>query len=107
VQHAKTSDTDIERILEGLLIALDIKYNKQYAIPDCRTVPDFFVAPNIAIYADGVYWHNKPRAKRRDSRINSMLEKRGYRTLRFPGDVLKNNPDSVKEILAQEVIDAD
>tara|TARA_Y100000034_G_C6808455_1_gene363197 strand:+ start:407 stop:619 length:213 start_codon:yes stop_codon:yes gene_type:complete len=69
-------------------------------------VPDFFVEPNIVIYADGVFWHNKPKAKRRDSRINSMLEKRGYRTLRFPGDVLKEHPEKVKEILAQEVVDA-
>lgn len=85
----KNSDTDIERILEKWLTTNDIVFEKQKPI-DGITIPDFFIKPNICLYADGDYWHNLPKVKTRDSWINKQLEKKNYQIIRLWGSDIKN-----------------
>ncbi len=45
--------------------------------------PDLFIEPNICIFCDGNYWHNRDDYKKRDKFVNQELKKRGYKVLRF------------------------
>lgn len=76
--HLTYLEKEIKRILDGF----NIKYTMQKNI-DNRTLVDFFVEPNICIYADGDYWHNKPITIDRDIRINSYLIDKGYQVNRY------------------------
>ncbi|MCH7605423.1 DUF559 domain-containing protein [Patescibacteria group bacterium] len=53
--------------------------------------------PNIAIYADGDYWHNIPDVKERDKRINKNLVQRGYIVLRFWEHTINDNIQEVED----------
>jgi very-short-patch-repair endonuclease len=89
-------DTDIERILESWLIENDIEHEKQTVIKDiCRT--DFFVQPNICIFADGDYWHQQKKTVVRDKWVNRQLEKNGYKIIRILGSDIKKGvrPDEL------------
>ena len=44
---------------------------------------DIFIPPNIAIFADGNYWHNLPSQKDKDNKQNIMLKDMGYKIFRF------------------------
>lgn len=83
-----TGGTDIEKILEGWLQEKGLDYEKQKPIED-KTVVDFFVEPNICIYADGDYWHSLPGRERADAEINAALFNRGYIVYRLGGSDIK------------------
>lgn len=86
--HMKTHDTDIEIILEKWLIENGIKYDKQLPV-EAMTIPDFFIQPNICLYADGDYWHSFKKTKTRDARINRKLKERGFKVIRILGSKIK------------------
>jgi len=69
-------NTKIEIILDNVLANLGIKYNKQKPISN-KTIPDFFIEPNIAIYADGDYWHGLPHNIEKDKK-NKQISKRKW-----------------------------
>lgn len=79
----KRKDTSIELKMERELERNNICYQKQ--VPLCNiTVVDFYLPEyKIVIYTDGDYWHNLPEVKNRDEKQNEILEKDGYRVLRF------------------------
>jgi|SRR5579859_7982835 very-short-patch-repair endonuclease len=82
-------ETDIEKKLREWLVSQGIQFKIQESISNI-TVPDFLI-DKIAVFADGDYWHDKPRRKYLDQRINTRLEKLGYKVLRYKGsDILKN-----------------
>lgn len=84
----KDSGTDIEILLEQWLKTNGYIFQKQKPI-EAITIPDFFVEPNICIYADGDYWHSLPKVKKRDEWINYQLQKKGYRIVRLLGSEIK------------------
>ena len=81
--------TDIERILEDWLKKSNISYESQKPIGKI-TIPDFFIKPNICLYADGDYWHNLPRSIIKDKWVNKILINKGYKIIRLWGSEIKN-----------------
>lgn len=65
--------------------------------------PDIFIKPNYCIFADGDYWHNYPNGRDRDKQVNEVLEKNGYKILRFWEREINNNLDNciekIKEVM--------
>lgn len=92
--------TDIEIAMEDWLKEQEIEYEVQKSL--CAvTVADFFVAPNIAIYCDGDYWHNLPKNKQQDGFVNKVLKTNGYRVIRLLGSEIKEGVRPV-ELLHQD-----
>lgn len=89
--RCKKSGTSIENKISEELSKRGIKFVSQYPITNARTIPDFFIEPNICIYADGNYWHNLPRQKVVDSRQNIRLKELGYIVYRFWEKDINNN----------------
>jgi len=83
MKNPSRKDTDIELILEEWLNDNNIKYEKQKKI--FKTFPDFFIKPNICIYADGDYWHDRPERIEVDNRINKQLLNSNYVVIRLKG----------------------
>lgn len=98
-----TKRTTIEIKLAEILNELNITFKEQVPI-ETLTVVDFFVEPNIIIYADGIYWHNRPEVKKRDAYINKILKEKQYKVIRISELDLKNNVSFVKESLIRELL---
>jgi len=74
--------TCIEKELYNFLDNVGVEYEPQKQIG--RTIIDAFVPSlNLAIYADGRYWHTKPEVMARDLRNNSRIKSRGLSLLRL------------------------
>ncbi len=73
-------DTKIEVAIQNGLTNLGIQFRKHEPIIG---QPDVFIEPNLCIFADGYYWHNLEKWKKRDKIVNNELISRGYRLLRF------------------------
>lgn len=65
-----------------------------------RCVPDVvFTKKKVAVFCDGVYWHQKIDVKEKDKRVNSSLRKDGWLVLRFSDlKILKDVTDVVKKV---------
>lgn len=100
--QSKKGETDIEKILRDILESLKVPFESQQPVGNI-TIPDFIVAPNILLFADGEYWHNKPKAKKRDVKINLRLSKLNYVVLRFTGTELKEERSKVRRIIKKAV----
>lgn len=91
-------ETSIEILLRKELEKNNIIFENQHPILK-RTISDFFIEPNLVIYADGNYWHNIPFVKKRDESINNLLCKNDFVVLRYTEDEIKNNmKDIIKDI---------
>ena len=91
--------TSIEIALEKELIKKGIKFQKQYPIYQAKTIPDFFITPNICIYADGDYWHSIKEQRIKDTQQNFILIFLGYKVYRFwEHDILKNAKKCINKI---------
>lgn len=77
------TNTDIEIILEDWLKENNILYEKQKVV--LGSVPDFFIKPNICLYADGDYWHSFENRVKSDTAINRRLKTNGYVVIRLKG----------------------
>lgn len=101
ILNGKNKDTSIEIKMESELTRRGIVFKKQHPIWQARTVPDFFIEPNICIYCDGDYWHNLPDIKSKDERQNFSLNFLGYKIYRFweheINSSIKKCVDSIKE----------
>ena len=98
----KKNDTSIEIKIENTLLELNIPYQKQIHISN-KTVCNFFIKPNIIIYADGDYWHSLPDVVVRDIKINDFLYKNGYNVYRFSETEINTNLKSIKYKLNNEI----
>lgn len=101
MSRQKSSGTKIENSIEILLNSLNVPYEKQKPLLGL-TVADFFVTPNVAIYADGNYWHGLEKTKNRDAKINVALTKAGFRVVRFSEGQIYENIKIVKNRLQEE-----
>jgi len=76
-------DTSIEVALQNGLEERNIPFETHIAIPLAHSQPDIFISPNICVFADGDYWHNRPNQIERDQQQNQDLKKLGHQVLRF------------------------
>ena len=93
-------ETDIEKKIREWLESKNIPFKTQESISNI-SVPDFLI-DKTALYCDGDYWHNKPRRKYLDQRINARLEKLGYKVLRYKGSDILNNFETVTTNITNE-----
>ena len=91
MKKTRKRNTNIENIIEDWLVTNNVIYEAQKIIPNVG-VPDFFVYPNICIYADGDYWHSDafPKTQIRDKIQTQKLLEKGYKVFRLKGsEILK------------------
>ena len=90
-------ETGIELKLQDLLRSLNIEFIIQKPLIGI-TIADVFIYPNIAIFADGKYWHhNTETQENKDRSITTKLKKAGYVVLRLEEDEINKNIDEVKK----------
>ena len=90
-QILPTKNTLIECLLQKELGKRNIFFEKQLPILNITQPDILFFDKKIAVYADGDYWHNLPKAQKRDSHINKILKKNGWKVLRFWEHNIKND----------------
>jgi very-short-patch-repair endonuclease len=95
VINSKKENTNIEKIIEKILIDSSIEYLPQQNIKNI-SIADFKIG-NILIFADGKYWHSLPGRKDKDLEQTRKMSDLGYIVLRFDEDIIINNSDKVKE----------
>lgn len=83
ILHNKKQNTSIEIKMEQELTRHGIVFQKQYPIWQAKTIPDFFIIPNICIYCDGDYWHGTDKQKTIDKKQDFILKFLGYKVYRF------------------------
>lgn len=95
-QILPTKDTSIEKIIQEILKNRNIIFQTHKPI---KGQPDVFIEPNVCIFCDGDYWHNRPEQKERDKRVNKYLIRDGYVILRFwEYEIRKNSGECVNKI---------
>lgn len=99
----KQKNTDIELKIADQLDKLNIDYTRFKTVMNL-TQPDFFIAPNICVYADGDYWHNKKEVAYKDRYINRALKENGYSVIRILGSEIKKNDFKIANYLQDYVI---
>ena len=94
VINSKKENTNIEKIIEKILIDSGIEYLPQQNIKNI-SIADFKI-DKVLIFADGKYWHSLPGRKNKDSEQTKKMLDLGYTVLRFDEDIIINNPEKVK-----------
>jgi len=95
VKFSNKKYTSIEKIVENILIELNVEYHTQY--PICNiSVADFRIN-NLLIFADGDYWHNLPGRRDKDILQASKLQQLGYIVIRFDGSLIEKDYNKVKD----------
>lgn len=88
--------TDIELELMRVLDELDISYVSQKPILGV-TIADLFVYPNVAIFADGEYWHSLKGQENDDMVKTGKLKRKGYVVLRLNGKTILENKEETRK----------
>lgn len=94
--------TDIELELRNILLSIpEIDYKEvfeRFYIPGSLLGPvDFYlIQGNLIVEADGEYWHKSTVQQLRDRDKEISLKYKGYRFLRFEGEIIKQSPDKVR-----------
>ena len=105
-QVISCKDTSIELKIKTLLEENNIDFERHYPI---LGRPDFFIKPNICIFADGCYWHRCPecgfqesirKEKEKDKKITIELQKQGYTVIRlWEHQINKNQFNGLNQLL--------
>lgn len=100
VRHQKQKDTDIENTLKKWLMSKNIPFIEQKRIHNISVV-DFFILPNICLYADGDYWHNMAERKEKDEMQTKKLIELGYNVIRLKGSeiIAGTRPVEILDVL--------
>lgn len=104
-QNIESTETDIESQLFGILDQLGVIYQKEKDIGNYR-VDAFLPHHDIAIEADGNYWHGHPdefdpdderqvQSIKTDRKKNKLLSRQGIAVCRFWGDSLRHQRNHV------------
>jgi very-short-patch-repair endonuclease len=91
-------ETGIELKLQELLKKMNIPFVTQKPILGV-TIADIFIYPNVAIFADGTYWHKGAMKEYKDSEKTKKLRKGGYVVLRLEEKEINNEEIKVQEKL--------
>lgn len=90
-------ETGIELKLQALLTEMSIEFITQKPVLGV-TIADLFVYPNVAIFADGKYWHHATeKQENKDRSITMQLKKAGYVVLRLEEDEINKNIEEVRK----------
>ncbi len=97
-QKILKKDTKPERIIQGLLNGMGIKFIKHKPIIDIihKYQCDIFIDPDIIIECDGDYYHKYPEGREIDKIRVKELKDGGYKVLRFWERDINNNLESCK-----------
>lgn len=87
-------ETGIELKLQALLLAMDIEFVTQKPLLGV-TVADIFISPNVAVFADGTYWHSGAMKEYKDAEKTKMLLRAGYVVLRLTETEIEKDIDGV------------
>lgn len=63
------------------------------------TIADIFIYPNVAIFADGTYWHSGAMKEYKDSEKTKTLQKGGYVVLRLEEQEIEGDESAVRKKL--------
>jgi len=95
-----SKNTSIELALQKELNNRGILFTKHKEV---LGRPDIFIEPNICIFADGDYWHNRVGIPERDAKVSNGLRESGYLVLRYWEKEIKANAegcvDEIEEVL--------
>lgn len=91
----KTKKTSIEKIVEEQLKINNIKYTSQKKIRNGHFILDFWLPEyQLAIECNGEYWHNLPKRKERDKKLEKYIIDKGKDILwLWENDIKKENFD--------------
>lgn len=89
-------ETAIELKIQEIARELGIEYVTQKPILGV-TIADLFIAPNVAIFADGDYWHGSKKALCKDQEKTKTLERNQYIVLRLTETEILKNPEKTRE----------
>jgi hypothetical protein len=87
-------ETTIELKLQELLDDMSISYTTQKPLLGV-TVADIFIEPNVAIFADGTYWHKGAMKEYKDRQKTNQLARSGYVVLRLDEEEINKNTSDV------------
>ncbi len=82
-RFAANERTDIEIAMAKALSEHKVKYSEQVVMFDKFMVDFLLPEHNIIVQCDGMYWHDRPKAKQRDKGQDRYFAKAGYTVLRF------------------------
>lgn len=91
-------ETGIELKLQEMLVAMGIEFVIQKPILGV-TIADIFIYPNVAIFADGTYWHKGAMKEYKDGEKTRQLKKGGYVVLRLEEKEINKDVEKTKEKL--------
>lgn len=84
LKQSKTKEpTSIEKKLYNELKRRGLLFEKQYLINGKFLVDAYIPSLNLIIEADGDYWHNLDRVKKKDKAENAYLTKCGFNLMRW------------------------
>ena len=89
-------ETGIELKLGELLKNMGVEFTTQKPLLGI-TVADIFVSPNVALFADGEYWHSGKMREYKDAEKTKKLEKAGYLVLRLTESEINKNIEQVRK----------
>lgn len=92
-------ETGIELKLQELLQAMGIEFVTQKPLLGV-TIADIFIYPNVAIFADGTYWHSGAMKEYKDAEKTDKLKKGGYVVLRLAEEEINKDMPVVQEKVA-------
>lgn len=82
--------SSLERIVYAVLKELEIEFLPQEPIGP-YFVDIYLPDTNVVIECDGFYWHSKPEAVVFDKRRDSYMRNHGYKMLRLPEKLIKED----------------
>jgi len=88
-------ETGIELKLQEILAEMGIEYTTQKPLLGV-TVADIFIEPNVAIFADGTYWHSGAAKEYKDGEKTKTLKRGGYVVLRLEEKEINKDVDKIK-----------
>lgn len=95
-------DSKPERIMQIALALRGVVFEKHKPI---YGQPDIFIEPNICIFIDGDYWHNRPEVKERDLEVNDTLTKQRYEVIRIWEKDIQDDPNKTVDIVLKRVLE--
>jgi len=93
-------DTIIEVAIQKGLDYLGIHYEKHLPVCDICQPDIVFPEKKVAIFCDGNYWHNRPKAKEKDMKQNEILIENHWKILRlWEHEINEDLNDCINRIL--------
>lgn len=96
-------NTSIEVLVQEALKARDLGFKTHVCVAGiCR--PDIvFPKHRLAVFCDGMYWHNKPEVAARDRRQEKQLKSAGWEYLRFTGEQIRESSDTCADRIIEHI----